>query len=242
MRNLSAVDAVILAGGLGTRVRSVIPGRPKVLAEILGRPFLTYLFDQLATAGISEVLLCTGYLGELIERRFGNSYGRLCLRYSLEANRQGTAGALRLAVPLIKAETVLVLNGDSFCQADLGSFWAWHCARRSQGTLLLAEVADTRRYGHVIVGEDGAVVRFAEKESEGGPGLINAGIYLLTRSLLLSIPSTGLVSLEEEMFPAWTGRGLYGYQNKGPFLDIGTPDAFASAERFMRTYGPEAQY
>ena len=242
MRNLSAVEAVILAGGLGTRLRSVVPDRPKVLAEILGRPFLTYLFDQVATAGIREVLLCTGYLGEQIERRFGNSYGRLRLRYSLEVNPQRTAGALRLALPLIGSEAALVLNGDSFCQADLGSFWAWHCARRSQGTLLLTEVADTRHYGRVIVDEDGAVVRFAEKESEGRPGLINAGVYILTRSLLLSIPTAGPVSLEQEMFPAWTGRGLYGYQNKGPFLDIGTPDAFAGAERFMQTCGRGPQY
>ena len=109
------VTAAILAGGLGTRLRSVVKDRPKVLAEIRGVPFLTYLLDQLAAAGVRDVVLCTGYMGEQVRSAFGDSYGGMCLSYSQESSPLGTAGALRLALPLFKSSSVLVMNGDSFC-------------------------------------------------------------------------------------------------------------------------------
>ena len=233
MPDLASVTAAILAGGMGTRLRSVVADRPKVLAEIRGRPFLAYLLDQLAGAGVRTVVLCTGYLGEQVQAMFGDSYGSLRLVYSQESSPLGTAGALRLALPLFKAETVLVMNGDSFCEANLRAFWAWHCARSADATLLLTRMLDTKRYGRVHVDEDGLVLRFDEKGQNGGPGWINAGIYLLNRRLLLTIPSSGAVSLEREMFPAWIGRGLYGYRSEGRFLDIGTPEAYILAERFF---------
>jgi len=197
VQDLASVTAAILAGGLGTRLRSVVADRPKVLAEIRGRPFLAYLLDQLAAAGLRTVVLCTGYMGEQVRAMFGDFYGDLRLAYSQESSPLGTAGALRLALPLFKAETVLVMNGDSFCQVNLRAFWAWHCARGADATLLLTRVPDTKRYGRVHVDADGLVLRFDEKDnkpvlerSEGsGPGWINAGIYLLNRRLLLTIPS-----------------------------------------------------
>src|SRR5687768_5619957 len=124
MVNLSHLTAVILAGGLGTRLRSVISDRPKVLARVLDRPFLTYLLDQLAAAGLNYVILCTGYLGEQVKAEFGTSYSSLRLAYSQEMVPLGTAGALQLALSLIPSETVLVLNGDSFCEVDLQRFYS----------------------------------------------------------------------------------------------------------------------
>ena len=245
MQDLASVTAAILAGGLGTRLRSAVADRPKVLAEIRGRPFLVYLLDQLVAAGVKYAVLCIGYLGERVQAEFGDAYGRLRLVYSQESSPLGTAGALRLALPLFKpglseanvSDSVLVMNGDSICQANLRAFWAWHYARGADATLLLTRMPDTRRYGRVQVDENGLVLRFDEKNRSGGPGWINAGIYLINRRLLLTIPASRAVSLEQEMFPVWIGRGLYGYKSKGRFLDIGTPEAYAMAKQF---FGPEA--
>ena len=231
--DLSSLTAVILAGGLGTRLQAVVADRPKVLADIGGRPFLAYLLDQLAAAGIRYAVLCTGYLGEQVQSAFGHSYAGLRLAYSQEPSPLGTAGALRLAMPLLESDPVLVMNGDSFCQADLPAFWAWHCAHVSAATLLVTEMPDTERYGRVQTGADDRVLHFDEKGSARGPGWISAGIYLLSRSVVETIPSGRAVSIERETFPAWIGRGLYAYRSQGRFMDIGTPETYTDAERFF---------
>jgi D-glycero-alpha-D-manno-heptose 1-phosphate guanylyltransferase len=231
------ITAAILAGGLGTRLRSVVADKPKVLAEILGRPFLTYLLDQLVRSEVERVVLCTGYLGESVHRQIGNSYGPLTIEYSQERSSLGTGGALRLALPFLTSDTVLVLNGDSYCQADLRLVKQWHSLRKSDATLLLVNSHDTKRYGRVSVGAAGHVVTFDEKAESEGPGLINAGIYLIKRALIETIPEGKPVSLEQEMFPAWIGHGLYGYETTGLFLDIGTPEAYSESERFFTEIG-----
>ncbi len=237
MGSLAGTTAVILAGGLGTRLRSVVSHRPKVLAETCGRPFLSCLLDQLMTAGVAEVVLCTGYLGEQVEAAFGNSYRDLRLIYSRESAPLGTGGALRDALPRVVCDPVLVMNGDSFFQVDLPALRAYHQARAARATLALARVPDTQRYGRVTLAEDGRVLAFEEKGRQGGPGWINAGIYLVGRELLASIPSPGAVSLERQCFPAWIGDGLYGYPGPGRFLDIGTPESYAAAAEFFSSPG-----
>jgi NDP-sugar pyrophosphorylase family protein len=225
--------AVILAGGLGTRLRPIIADRPKVLAEVQGHPFLASLLDQVAAAEIKTVVLCTGYLGEQVRETFGNTYKNLHLVYSQESSPLGTAGALRFAFPLFASDTVLVMNGDSFCEADLNAFWSWHCVRGAEATILLTEVADTRRYGRVQVDMEGRVLGFEEKGDANGPGWVNAGIYLFKRCMLETIPVDKVISLEREVFPAWIGGGLYGYRSEGRFLDIGTPESYTMAEQFF---------
>jgi NDP-sugar pyrophosphorylase family protein len=237
MASLRGATAVILAGGLGMRLRSVVADRPKVVAEVAGRPFLAYLLDQVARAGIREVVLCTGYLGAQVRAMLGDRYDHLHLIYSQEPTPLGTAGALRWALPLFDSATLLVMNGDSFCQTDLGALWDWHHRQGASATMLLTRVAETARYGRVYADADGRVRRFEEKGHRRGAGWINAGIYCLRRALLLTIPPSATVSLEQEMFPAWIGRGLYGYRGGGRFLDIGTPDAYAAAARF---FSPES--
>jgi NDP-sugar pyrophosphorylase family protein len=231
-------NAVILAGGLGTRLRSVVADQPKVLAPVLGRPFITYLLDQVAQAGIRDVVLCTGYLGEQVQTALGNTYGPLHLAYSQETELMGTGGALRIALPLLKTDPVLVLNGDSYCEADLPAFYRQHQAVVAEASLLLMHLPDTGRYSCVEIDTDGCVLRFEEKGQSAAAGWINAGIYLLSRMFLQAIPSGRFVSLEKEMFPAWIGRGLYGFSSKlvdteEHFLDIGIPEDYAAAERFF---------
>jgi NDP-sugar pyrophosphorylase family protein len=231
----SQVTAVILAGGLGTRLLSVVADRPKVLAEINGKPFLSYLFDQLVSMGCRSVILCTGYLGEQIQQTFGEQFGKLRLRYSKEHQPLGTAGALRLALPLLVSDPVLVMNGDSYCGADLKAYWDWYRGCRPRASLLLTQVSNSGRYGSVAIDGVGRVVQFLEKSKDQGAASINAGIYFLSREVLVAIPAETMVSLEYDVFPKLVGKGLFGFASHGDFLDIGTPEDFALAEAFFTT-------
>jgi NDP-sugar pyrophosphorylase family protein len=239
MQDLSSLTAAILVGGLGTRLRSVLADRPKVLAEVHGRPFLSYLLDQLADAGLRTVVLCTGYMGQKVQAAFGDCYRGLRLIYSQEAAPMGTGGALRFAVEHIVSPTALVLNGDSYCQADLAGFWNVHYGTGARATLVLAHVDDASRFGQVDLDEAGQVVRFQEKDAGGGPGWINAGIYLIDKGWIAGIPAGTPVSLERESFPGWIGQRLYGWRSYGRFLDIGTPESYRDAEQFLAARGGE---
>ena len=236
--SLARVPVAILAGGLGARLRPALGDHPKVLAEVGGRPFLRYLLDQVAEAGFRDVVLCTGWRAEAVEEALGKAHGPLRLRYSPEPQPLGTAGALRHALPLLTGETALVMNGDSFCGADLMAAWDWHRAARSQATLLLVEVDDASRYGRVEVATDGAIRRFAEKQPEAVAGWINAGLYWLDRARIESISPEMALSLERDVFPAWIGRGLMGLRTSARFIDIGTPGSYAGASAFFRAAGP----
>lgn len=235
MADLEQCTAVILAGGLGTRLRSVVADRPKVMAEVRGRPFLAYLLEQLAQSGFKHTVLCTGYLGEQIKATFGNTYSSLHLEYSQESSPLGTGGALQLALPFFQSEQVLVLNGDSFCNANLREFWAWYTDKKNpEASLVLTQVSDTQRYGRVQIDSSGKVLRFEEKGSAEGVGWINAGLYLLKSSTISTIPKNCAISLETEMFPRWINTEFYGYCSLGQFLDIGTPESYAIADQFFR--------
>jgi D-glycero-alpha-D-manno-heptose 1-phosphate guanylyltransferase len=234
---LAGVTAAVLAGGLGTRLRSVVADRPKVLAEVRGRPFLAYLLDQISAAGLGRVVLCTGHLGEQVEDRFGHGHSGLRLDYSRETSPLGTGGALRRALPLFESDPILVFNGDSYCDLQFEDFWQFHRTTGATGSLALKKIEDTRRYGRAMTQPDGTISGFAEKTDAGAPGWINAGIYLFSRALIDSIPSDRPASLEHEVLPSWVGRGLCGYRSAGAFLDIGTPEAYASTDRFFAARG-----
>jgi NDP-sugar pyrophosphorylase family protein len=227
------VPALILAGGLGTRLRGLLPDTPKVLAPVLGRPFLAFLLDALDAAGARRVTLCTGYQADKVEQAFGLTYKGLTLRYSREEQPLGTGGALRRAAAAQDGERFLALNGDSFVACDLAAFDAWHNEHGFAAALVLARVDDAARFGTVDADERGAVRGFHEKQGRAEPGWINAGVYLLGRELLLGLPEQGAVSIERDAFPHWLGRGLGGYRVDAPFLDIGTPESLARAEAFL---------
>jgi NDP-sugar pyrophosphorylase family protein len=232
---LSAITTAILAGGLGTRLRSVVSDRPKVLAEVNGRPFLAYLLDQLTAAGVRRTVLCTGYLGEMVEQVFGDSFGAMQLLYSRETQPLGTGGALREALPKLHSSTVLVLNGDSLCEVDLPAFVETHVASHAAVSLVLTRVDDTSRYGRVETEADGRVRSFVEKAESQGPGWINAGVYLIERSMLQSLPAGVDISLERTVFPSLIGRGLYGNCCGGRFIDVGQPESYHAAREFMQS-------
>ena len=230
---LQRLDAAVLAGGLGTRLSSVLNEKPKVLAPVCDRPFLAYLLDQLETAGIRRTVLCTGHLAEQVKSAFGDAFGAMHLVYSQERAPLGTGGALRQALAQFTSDTVLVLNGDSFCAADLAAFWTWHRARETGASLVRVEVPDAGRFGRIETNEHGRVIAFQEKDGAHAPGWINAGMYLLARELIPEIESAVAVSLERDVFPKWIDRGLYAWPCRSPFLDIGTPETYRQAQAFF---------
>ena len=222
--------AILLAGGFGTRLRSAVPDLPKPLAPVQGRPFITYLLDQLVEAGWSRAIVCLHYHAEKIIETLGPRYRSLELEYSVETDPIGTGGALRLAIGKIDAARYLVMNADSYCHVALGDFAAFHLAHGRPASLVSIEVKDTSRYGALKLAEDGRIVALAEKEGAHAPGSINGGIYLMENAPAKSIPEGRPVSLEREIFPLWLEQGLMAWRTTAPFIDIGVPESFAQAQ------------
>jgi NDP-sugar pyrophosphorylase family protein len=230
------VKAVMLVGGLGTRLRSVVPSTPKVLASIGERSFLELLVRQLRAQGIHRFVMCTGYLAEQIESRFGD--GRMwdvSIEYSREEAPLGTGGALKLAQRYLRdVREFLVLNGDSFLEINLQDLMAFH---RGHGdaiaTMAVLRVPNASRYGTVDVDTNNRVVGFVEKTGSETPGLVNGGIYVFKNSVLEHIPE-GPASLEKDVFPRLLQRGVYAQEQHGTFIDIGTPADYARAQQLLQ--------
>jgi D-glycero-alpha-D-manno-heptose 1-phosphate guanylyltransferase len=237
MRN---TQVVILCGGLGTRLRPAVPHLPKSLAPVAGRPFLDYILSGIAAASMRNVLLCTGHYGDAVEQHYaGSTASRHGLRidYSREQESLGTAGALCNARRSIRSNPFLVINGDSLLEINFQEFVAWHLASGAVATLALTRVADSRRYGSVVLEANGEIRRFAEKVEPTPNGfgregaLINAGVYALDRSVLDAIPSSPpMISFEKDIFPTLIGRGLFGFVTTGFFIDIGVPGEYQRAQ------------
>lgn len=227
------LTAVILAGGKGTRLRSVVSDRNKVAASVNGRPFLAYLLDQLATAGIGDVVFSTGYMGEHIRAEFGETFGSLRLRYFQENEPMGTGGALRDTCRGFGLERVLAMNGDSYCDVDFLQFQQWHREKNASASLVLANVSQVGRFGSVECDAGGRIAAFREKNASTESGWINAGIYLLEPAFLSTIPLSGPVSVERDVFSTWKSNGLFGFRTQGKFIDIGTPESYAQAAAFF---------
>ena len=212
-RDLAEIPVLILAGGLGTRLRSAFDSGPKSMAPIGNRPFLEYLLRQISQAGFQKLLLCVGYGRNQIEQWAGNGtrWG-LSIRYSVEEEPRGTAGAVKLAAEFIDDEAFLVLNGDSFLEVDLRQLIETHFESGAWATIALARVQDPNRYGSVVLTPQGRIEAFLEKTAGGisdscGGYLINGGVYVLKKSVLNFVPELRPVSLEQGDFSATAGKG-----------------------------------
>lgn len=233
---LKKTSAVILAGGLGTRIRSAIGPHAKVMADVAGRPFITYLLDRLVTLGFKEVVLSTGFAAHEIMATLGDHYRSLHLYYSIEQEPLGTGGGLRHALPFIHSPNILVMNGDSYTSADLRTFVGWHKTHDARCSLLLTRKDDATQFGRVSVAASGLVTGFHEKSSTATtPAWVNAGVYVFDRSLVAELPSGKPMSLEKNLFPALAGNSLFGHKSGGTFLDMGTPSRLAVAQRYFAT-------
>jgi D-glycero-alpha-D-manno-heptose 1-phosphate guanylyltransferase len=234
--------ALILAGGLGTRLASLLPDRPKVLAPIAGRAFLDILVEQLAARGLRRFVLLLGSRSEQVvahvEARRGQWPAGVEFELSVEPEPLGTGGALKHAARYCEARFFL-LNGDTYFDLDLPALVHAHERAGALVSIAAATVAEAGRYGRLEVSSDGLIERFREKESAAGPGLINAGIYLVEPAVLGSVPSGHVVSLEREVFPALlaAGQRIGVSPQTGAFFDIGTPPSYASFVEFCQGAG-----
>ena len=219
---------------MGTRLRQVVSDRPKVMAEINGKPFLYYLFDQLVDASIGRVVVNTGYMAHVIEETIGFSYKGLQVDYSWEETPLGTAGALKLVEQSLGMDQCLVMNGDSYTEFDPSSLLISHKQQNANITLLVKAVDDTSRFGTIQMNKQNKIIKFMEKGSDKRPGLINAGVYMVNTSIIQKISKKAPCSLEYDFFPKMVGRGICGYETKGKFIDIGTPESYSEAEFFFR--------
>jgi NDP-sugar pyrophosphorylase family protein len=226
------IKAVLLVGGLGTRLRSIVPYMPKPLASVGGKSFLELLVRQLQYQGIRRLVMCTGYLGDQIEKEFGDGQSwDVAIEYSRELGPQGTAGAVKLAQSYLREiPDFLVMNGDSFVEIDFHQLIRFHREHGGLVSMAVLQVNNAARFGTVQMDAGGRVIGFLEKTGQETSGIVNAGVYVFDGTLLEHIPE-GPASLERDVFPRILHRGVYALEQHGIFIDIGTPEDYARAQQ-----------
>jgi len=222
------MEAIILAGGLGTRLRDVIADKPKCMAPINGRPFLEILLKQLVVNGFNRIILSLGYKAEDIISYFGNSFGDLELVYEVEDSPLGTGGAIRAALTHCLSDHAFVFNGDTYLNIEASKIeQRWQKNRRP--IMVIREIKDTGRFGRIDVNED-KVIAFLEKQS-GGAGFINAGCYVLPKELLDDFPLNQKFSFETDYLEKFIASVKIDYFiTQADFIDIGVPEDYARAQ------------
>ncbi len=227
------MQAIVLVGGEGTRLRPLTDDVPKPALTLVDRPFLAYMVEWLAAHGVTEVVLACGFMPEALREALGDGeHAGVRLTYVTEPRRRGTAGAVRFAAEELGGrldDRFLVLNGDVLADLDLSALLRDHADSGAEATIALHPVDDAAAYGLVHHDPDGAVLEFVEKTGEHAPGEINAGAYVLERSVLDLIEPGREVSIEREVFPALVGDGLRCLRLDGYWMDIGTPRRYLRA-------------
>ena len=223
------MECVVLAGGKGTRLRSVVSDLPKCMAPVAGRPFLAWLLDDLREAGFDHIILSLGYKHEAVEAWVATRPDRDSITCVVEEEPLGTGGGVRLALRQAREDAVFILNGDTFFGVDYPAMQAFHRQSGAQATLALKPLRDFDRYGEVTLDGEGRITAFREKRP-CAEGLINGGVYLLQRDALAEMPER--FSLEKDYFePQAESAGLAGFRSEGYFIDIGIPADYARAQR-----------
>lgn len=223
--------ALLLVGGMGARLQSVLPSTPKPLAPIGNGPFLRLLVQQLRSQGINRLVMCTGHLADQIEREFGDggTWG-MTIDYSKESHPFGTAGAVKFAERhLTQVSDFVVMNGDSFLELDFRQFIRFHREHGGLISMAVRRVPDAARYGTVQLDTRNRVVGFSEKTGAHVSGIVNGGVYVFNRAILEDLPY-GPASLEKDVFPRLLEHGVYALEEHGMFIDIGTPEDYARAQ------------
>ena len=226
------MEAIILAGGLGTRLRDLVPDLPKPMAPINGRPFLAYVLDALDAAGFASAILAIGYRSDSIQDHFGQVYRGLRLRYSVEHEPLGTGGAIRLALEQAVVPNVFVVNGDTFLQVDYRALLKAHLDAGASLSLAVHALPDVARYGALELA-DGRVCGFLEK-GRVGPGVINAGTYLLSPNLFERYALPRVCSFETDLLmPHVAEIAPLAFETGGLFIDIGVPEDYVRAQDML---------
>ncbi len=226
-RAFSNIDVVILAGGLGKRLRSAVSDRPKVLAEIAGKPFLDILIDNLLQKGFRRIILSVGYLAYQIKDR----YAKRGILFAEEESPLGTGGGVKNTEALVESDHFFVMNGDSWMPegVDLRALHDFHKKKNALATVVLARPREEKDYGAVFLDNEGKISRFNEKTKEENDHFLNAGVYLMSKEVFPRMP-TGPFSIEVDFFPGLIGDAFYGFPANGEVVDIGTPERYKAAQ------------
>jgi D-glycero-alpha-D-manno-heptose 1-phosphate guanylyltransferase len=233
------VDVVILAGGLGTRLRSVLEDVPKVLAPVNGRPFLDLILDSLKEwKQVTRVVLAIGYMSEkVIDRYKDNKKYPFEIDFSIEETLLGTGGAIKKALAQTGSDLVLALNGDSFIDVCFNDFYQYHMDAHADMTIVLKRVDASDRYGLVEMDIKKRIIAFKEKFlSDEQFGYINAGMYLFKRELFDDACQDQVISLEKELIPRLLSKNIYGHIGQGKFIDIGIPETLSRAGVYLKEF------
>ncbi len=229
------MDAIILAGGKGTRLSGIVNNTPKPLAPVNGRPFLDILLSQLNSfVFIKKVVLAIGYKSEMIIGRYKDCPNyNFRIIFSIEDKLLGTGGAIKKALALTNTNDVLILNGDSYVEVDIEDMVRFHKINNALLTIVLKEVDNAGRYGSIEIDDKKRILLFREKSSLERACLINAGMYILRKSLFDSIEADMEISFEKEILPQLIRNNAYGYVVKGKFIDIGIPESYRIAGEYL---------
>lgn len=224
-------EAIVLAGGLGTRLRSVVKDVPKPMADVNGRPFLEYLLRYLQKNGIEKIILSVGYKWKVIKAYFGDSFEGIEIVYSVENEPLGTGGAVKKSLSFVNSNDVFIVNGDTFFNIDLKEFFAFHKKKRSVLSIALKPMRQFDRYGNVKIDDNNRIVSFEEKGYYES-GLINGGIYLLNKDFFMDLAWKDKFSFEKDFLEkCYKFYEFYGLPFDSYFIDIGIPEDYERAKR-----------
>ena len=233
---MEKIDSIILAGGLGKRLREVVPDLPKPLAPVNDKPFLDIILSVLSKWKFTEnVIIAIGYMADkFIERYKDSSEYNFNILFSVEEKLLGTGGAIKKALQYAKTDNILVLNGDSYIEVDLNDLVKKHLETNSEMTIVLKEVENANRYGKVKLDNDNRIVHFDEKNPQPSKGYINSGIYVIKKGLFNEVKENKTLSLEKELLPVFIKKKVFGYISYGKFIDIGIPETYKIANKYLK--------
>ena len=228
---MKTTEAILLAGGFGTRLKHIVNDLPKPMAPINGIPFLSYLMKKMSHAGIQHIVLSTGFLHEKIESFYKNSFEGMKISYARETEPLGTGGAIMFSLKKTTTDNVLILNGDTLFDIDFAYFNAFYQSKKTMLAVALRKLNDVSRYGSVSIDNTGKIIAFAEKNLSTGEGLINGGIYLLNKNELKNIHLPKTFSFEKEILEKlYKENDFYGMPFDDYFIDIGIPEDYKRAQ------------
>jgi len=231
------IDVIILAGGLGTRLKGAVPDLPKVLSPVCGRPFLDYVLDALEESNlVKSVILAVGHMADQILKRYtARDEYNFNILFSREKTLLGTGGAIKKALRHATTDNVMALNGDSYVDVRLGDILAFHGEKQAFITVIVKKIKSPGRYGLVAFDDRYAVTSFDEKKQKPGEGYINTGVYLFKRDIFDRVEEEKVISLEKELMPLFVhSGGVYAFATHGKFIDIGIPETYLAAEQFFQ--------
>jgi len=226
------MQAIILAGGLGTRLKDIIKDCPKPMADINGKPFLEYVLTFLEKQGIDRTIFSVGYKSRVIKDYFGENFNNMKLIYSVEHQLLGTGGAIKRGLDFVKDGDVFVVNGDTFFDIDLKKFYQFHKEKKADLTIALKIIDHSDRYGIMKIDKNFQIKNFTEKKCKNKKALINGGIYVLNKDFFLSFNLPEKFSFEKDFLEKYYNKcRFYGVPFDAYFIDIGVPDDYKRARK-----------